>query len=465
MELMEEFTNGIVQQAVRNTDEALKFVIAGRDEKPNRWTLAKEASAGGVPPQVKPPGAGWGGPSTVSINNQTSPFGQPAPPSQPSNTGQAASGRSYTSSGQTSSFGQSSAFGVPSATGPTTAAFGQASAMGTASAFGQPSMVGQTTSAIGHPSTMGQATSAFGQPSTMGQATSAFGKPSAMGQTSSAFGQPSTMGQTASAFGQPSTSQPSITGQQPAFGRPAFGQASAPNQASPFGKPAPSASPFAAPTVSPSPSPFAGAAGAPTNPSPFAQPQASAFGQASAQGGSTGGFGQPAQITTNGGFGQASGAGLPHQAQRPKPSLFGQATQSTSSPALASPFNGAPTNGNTSTQPTNGSSAADSKLHNTKTNPVYDSRGELTQWKGMQVTKDKDGYPCYRGQDRNLHRIWFPNGKPTHNTWAEGPASAYEGDAGDLLKQAYEHLALKGSFKDGVMPEMPPLQKWIGWDV
>ncbi|KAF2481553.1 hypothetical protein BDY17DRAFT_301522 [Neohortaea acidophila] len=184
-------------------------------------------------------------------------------------------------------FGQSSNFGAAS-----TGAFGQTNAQPN-SAFGQPAAFGSSGGMESQPAT---GSSAFGQPSNLRPQTaafgggSAFGAPSSLGQSGSAFGAPSALGSSTSAFGKPSP-----------LGGSAFGQPSAMGGSSPFGGQAAS------------------------------NTQGSAFGQASSLGSAQGSaFGQSSSLGTGGStFG--------------KPSPFGAAASSTTTPAFGSstPFGAA----------------------------------------------------------------------------------------------------------------------------
>ncbi|OJJ03495.1 hypothetical protein ASPVEDRAFT_195038 [Aspergillus versicolor CBS 583.65] len=229
---------------LKNLGAAVKYVVDGGKEHPNRIDITKGDTG---------PGA-----------SQLSAFGQQTPAFQAPGFSQPAS--------STPAFGQPS-FGQPS--------LGQPSSFGQPSSLGQPSGFGQ--SSLGQPS-------GFGQPSALG-ASSGFGKP-AFGQPSqpsqSSFGQPSSMG--ASPFGQATgTSSPfsQISGPTSGFGQASaspfsqtgsgFGQPSATPASSGFGTPSQLGNPFGQPSAplgqpsQPTSTPFGAAAPQPTS-APFGLP-------------------------------------------------------------------------------------------------------------------------------------------------------------------------------------------------
>lgn len=288
---------------------------------------------------------------------------------------------------------------------------------------------------------------AFGQPSQ----SSPFGQPL---QTAAApaFGQPSALGQQTPAFGQPAFGQPSVPGQQPAFGQPAFGQpalgqpsaagqspfaqigAQSSTQQNPFGQAAAQgASPFAqvgaqtqqpTPFVQPQPqaqtaSPF-GQPAQPTKPNPFGQPQAAQSATPFGQLGAT-----PNQQQT--GFGAAS----------TNPSSFGQ--------QQAPPGQQAP---QTNVTPA------------TQQNQVPQ---KLTSWKGRPV-KYIDGEPCYQhpNDPQTFVRIFFPDGPPPpeNSKDAVGKPEDYTPEIEEAYRYAKEH----GTFKNGIIPAVPPKMEWCSFD-
>ncbi|PYH97037.1 CCCH zinc finger domain protein [Aspergillus ellipticus CBS 707.79] len=416
---------------LNDLDGAVKYVLAGANEHPNRIDIT-EGKTGPVPPQgpsafgqpspfgqaaAANPAPGFGQPSGLGNQGFAKPsaFGQPSTPGQPSAFGQPSG------LGQASAFGQPSAMGQPPAMGQASG-FGQASALGQGSAFGKPSGLGSGQPAFGTPaSTFGQ--SSFGQPSSLG--TSAFGAPAAASpfgqisaanqQTGGGFGQPS--GQAAaspfaqvanqqpaaaSGFGQPSTTQPNPFG-QPAQAASPFGQQ--PQQSSnPFGQPAATPSPFGAPNQ-------------PAAPSAFGQP-ASGFGQLGQQAPAA----APAPTPV-----AAAGTGPP-------------AVIKLNSPADLNPI--PPLTGQTIRDPM------------TK---------RLTAWKGQPV-KYIENAPCYlHPQDRQTYvHIFFPDGPPDAASLrdTQGKPEEYTPE----VTEQYEFFVKNGYFKDGVIPSAPPKTEWVNFD-
>ncbi|KAJ5111218.1 hypothetical protein N7532_001753 [Penicillium argentinense] len=443
--LWNEF-NQQMNAALNDTKAAVKYVVDGANEHPNRLDIVAgktgpvtnqgtplgQPSAFGQPAHTSTQPSAFGQPAfgqAAQPTAQPSPFGQPAfgQPSQPSTQqsafgkpgfGQPGFGQPAQPTGQPSPFGQP-AFGQPSQPNAQPSAFGQP-------AFGQPSQPSVQPSPFGQP--------AFGQPSQPNAQPSPFGKP-AFGQPSQPTGQPS-------AFGQPAFGQPSQPNAQPsAFGQPAFGQPSQPNtQPSAFGKPA-----FGQPSQSNAqPSAFGQPAfGQPSQPST----QPSAFGQPA--------FGQPSQPST-----QPSAFGQP---------AFGQATQP-SAPAAGA------------------ASAAPSNIHSgprpfikiddpSQLNPFPPLQGEtrynpasktLTMWKGRPVQQvqvaDGNLRPVYlHPQDnKTLVRVMFPDGPPDAASLrdAEGKPEEYTPE----IEEAYKFFIENGYFKDGVLPSVPPKREWVSFD-
>ncbi|OKP15091.1 Nucleoporin AMO1 [Penicillium subrubescens] len=405
-----------MDSALNNLDGAVKYIIDGGNEHPNRNDIT----------------AGVQGPT----GNQPTPFGQPAGP---------ATGAFGTANAPGTGFGQPSAFGQPSTLGQQGSAFGQPSTVGQPSAFGQPSAMGQP--------------SGFGQPSTLGQG-AAFGQPAALGGGPTAFGKP--------AFGQSGFAQAGST--QSAFGQPAFGQPAAP-AAGAFGAPS-GASPFTQVQAQP-----ATGFGAPSGPSPFGQPStqqqpaaAGGFGQPAAP------FAQPGQTASPFGqvpqqpqqqapaatpFGQPSAApnpfGAPSTQQQPAPSPFGQ-------PAAPQ---GVPV------QPPNAGPRAFIKIDDPNDlNPLPQLQGEtrrdpntkrITMWKGRPVNYVNDA-PCYlHPQDNKTWvRINFPDGPPDDASLrdSQGKPEDYTPE----IEEMYKFFLENGYFKDGVIPSVPPRKDFISYD-
>ncbi|KAL1303227.1 hypothetical protein AAFC00_006643 [Neodothiora populina] len=503
-------SNQQVQQVLSNLDGAIQYVLAGKDEHPNRLDMCLKPGAGTQPMHPQPPvssitpsGPAFGQPSAFGAAAPKPAFGAPAfgAPSQPGGFGQPSALGQNTAFGQPSSLAQGSAFGQPSAPGQSSgfgqpsmpghgSAFGQASTSTQGSAFGQPSAPAQG-SAFGQPSAPGQS-GGFGQVAALG-AKSPWGQPAATSQ-GGAFGQPSAPGQMNAlgkpAFRQSAFGQASDPGQRPSpFGQAsqgsgAFGQASQPsNQASPFASAAPAsntsggfgqASAFGQPSQpvnNQSSSPFGQAsnpdgqpsafgqplslgASQPANPSPFGAPsqpqqnpisqQQSAFGQAAAPA-----FGQPSAPSPFGQPSKPSQSPFGAAPQAASPSPFGQA-QSTQSNGSAHPL-----------QPTGPLNSPDPSTYTRR-----DGNNKLTNWKNAPVQYMGDAgqpsAPYYRKADGSWERIWLPDGPPPPNPDLQDPRpEVYDA----ILEAAYAFVRETGTFKDGVMPEIPPMREWIRYDV
>ncbi|KAJ5820076.1 hypothetical protein N7474_005667 [Penicillium riverlandense] len=250
--------------ALNDLNGAVKYIIDGGNEHPNRIDITEgKKGPDSAPAASAPPASAFGQPSSAfgqpSNLGATSTWGKPTPaqPSQPAQP---------SAFGQPSTMGQQPGFGQPST-------FGQPSGLNQGSAFGQPSTLGGQGGAFGQP--------AFGQP--------AFGQPSAPAPTPFG-GAPST----ASPFNQVPQNQPAAGGFGQPAGQPApspFGQPAAPSAfgqpsaSGGFGQPSQAASPFSQiqqPQQQP-PNPFGQPSGttgfgAPTQqpaaPAPFGQPAA-----------------------------------------------------------------------------------------------------------------------------------------------------------------------------------------------
>ncbi|KAL9118084.1 MAG: hypothetical protein Q9187_005373 [Circinaria calcarea] len=344
-----------MQTVLRDVDGAIKYIIDGEKEHPNRLDVVQAKGTGIA--QAKP---------SSTIQQPPTSFGQPSTFGKP--TGLVGL--------ENTAFGQPSTFGQP--TQPT-------------NPFTQPSNTGKATG------TFGQQTPAFGQPAPLGRPTTGFG------QASSTFGQPSNLN--APAFGQPSN--PST-----------FGQPSNPFARAPSGPKSFINQPVPASTTSAQGANVA----APSNP----------FGQPKVPQPST--FGQPTQPSA-GVFGKPTNS--------PAPTPFGQP------PAAPKPFNQAPppAPGGMLGKPIDAS------------NTRRDGNNRLTMWKGQPVTYI-DNEPCYRRADGSWEKIWFPNGAPVWKKPPDLPDDTYD----EATKASYLYMREHGTFKDGVMPELPPKREWCRWD-
>lgn len=416
-----------MDSALNDLNGAVKYIIDGANEHPNRIDLTSGAADSGAA--------------------QPSPFGQPS--AAPAAGGFGTANAPATEWGKPSGFGQSAAFGQPSTLGQQGAAFGQPSTVGQPSAFGQPSAMGQP--------------SGFGQPSALGQG-SAFGQPSTLGAGQSAFGRP--------AFGQTGFAQAGTT--QSAFGKPAFGQPAAPATGA-FGAPS-AASPFTQVAQNQPATVF----GAPSGPSPFRQPAAQQ------QPAAAGGFGQPAAP-----FGQPSQTASPfsqvpppqqQQQQQPAPAApFGQpstaanpfGTPSALQQPGPSPFGQPAAPQGVPVETVNAGPRAFIKIDDpNELNPLPSLQGEtrrdpntkrITMWKGRPVNYINEA-PCYlHPQDNKTYvRINFPDGPPDDATLrdSQGKPEEYTPE----VEEAYKFFLENGCFKDGVIPSVAPRKDFISFD-
>lgn len=406
--------------ALNDTQGAIKFILDGYQEHPNRIDITEGRTDAGT--------------NSNQPSAPPNPFGQ-AQPAAPSPFGQASTSGGFGQPAQNPSpFGQaqSSGFGQPSALGTGTP-FGQPSGLGGGGGFGKPSL-GAT---------------AFGSNT---NAASPFAKP-AFGQTSAPSASPFGAAASSSPFSQinqPSNpspfSNPSATQQNPS----PFGQAQQPSNPSPFGQPS---------TIG--------------NPSPFAQAQqpatASPFGQPSAPSG----FGQAAQNSSP--FGQMQ---QPQQNQPAQPSPFGQQQASSnpfgSQPAASAPF-GQPAAPQGVPVPSNqdaGPPAIMDMDGASDLNPLPRLEGEtrrdpvsnrLSMWKGRPV-QYVNNQPCYlHPQDnKTWTRINFPNGPPDAASLRDSQAK--ESDYTPEVAAQYEHFLQHGRFENGVIPTVPPKKDWISFN-
>nr|POE98321.1 nucleoporin amo1 [Quercus suber] len=431
--------NAKAQYVLNNLDSAVEYVLGGRNTDKDRNQQTKTSSHLGQ--QSMGHNTGFGIQSAA----------------QNSSSGLVAFGQSSQSSqAGASSFGKTSALG---GTGPSAGI----------PAFGAPSVPGAPNPALG---TSGGARPAFGAPSAFGASAraqgSTFGSSSSMGSQPSPFaGGSQTQSQQANGFGSASPfgsthAQPTAFGsaqtQQSAFGSIGFGQHSQPT----------------------------GNVGGGFN--QVSQPGSGGFGQPSQSGG-IGGFGQTSTLGSGGGFGQASqsGPGASPFASKPQQSTspFGQPGNSIPQSNTGAGF-GAPSQlggGNafgSQSQPqpprnifgSSNSASADPPAHpqlnglGDSSAITRDSSGKLLKWKGLPVRYDAQGAPLY--QDPNTgrtERIWIEKGPPPSHPDFEGPAEAYQGETGHVLKGMYDFLRETNTFKDGLIPEIPPKREWIRWDV
>ena len=76
-----------------------------------------------------------------------------------------------------------------------------------------------------------------------------------------------------------------------------------------------------------------------------------------------------------------------------------------------------------------------------------------------------DGLTYYTNPRTNRQeRVWHPDGPPGPNPDVEASDQTYE-VLGQALKDAYDYVRETGTFKDGIMPEVPPRRGWVEWEV
>ena len=316
----------------------------------------------------------------------------------------------------------------------------------------------------------------FGQPSL---GTAAFGQPSAP----STFGRPSapTFGQPSAPASAPTFGQPSAPASGPTFGQPAFGPSTSASGAS-SGQPA-----FGQKTVLGRPATSFGQPastfGQLSAPSKFGQHQGSSFAaqpsanpfQKSSALPQQPAFGQPSSTAQAGAFGRPSALGSPNPfAPNPVPNPPGANPQNTAAPrnpfapATSSPMANPPqTSGNPTAQANPAQSTGGFGLPSaTQPRPQApnvgaQTTGKIRTWKGRPVTYNEDDEAFFRASDGISQRIWFPNGAPAFPNSGYVPDDAYDDD----IRERYESLMRTGTFKDGLMPLLPPKREWCNWDL
>lgn len=415
--------NQKAQHILHNLDDAITYILNGENTEQNR---NKQVMSNSTPWQ-RPPIAASSGGSIGSLSRPQNSFAAFGQPSQPAGAG---------------------AFGRPSVLSGSGASTGGA-------AFGAPSIPGIQSSPFGTPAVR----PAFGTPSAFGIAAQ---------PQSSGFGAPSSLGNQPSPFAAASQNNPQTSSGPGSV----FGGGSNGGQTNAFAAPKAAIPSFA--TLGQSPH-LAGS---------------TAFGQASQLGGG-GGFGQASSAGGGGGFGQAPTIAKPLQSSSPFAQASGSSSQSSTSvgfgapslPGTSSGF-GAPSQPGSSnpfgmrSQPANNAFAA---AHPTSfpgvpqpatnglgnaSDTTRDSSGRLLKWKGRPVQYNGDSVPFYQHPGTGKReRIWIEKGQPPSHPDFEGVIEAYEGERGTMLKTIYDFLGETGTFKDGLVPEIPPKRDWIRWDV
>lgn len=79
---------------------------------------------------------------------------------------------------------------------------------------------------------------------------------------------------------------------------------------------------------------------------------------------------------------------------------------------------------------------------------------------GGRAVHYKDGVAGFLHQDGRWERIWFPDGPPPFNKDAELGDESYD----ENTKAAYQYVLKSGTFKDSIMPLLPPKMEWCSWD-
>lgn len=410
-----------METALNDTQGAIKYILDGFEEHPNRVDITEGNVGPGATPNQPSGSTPFG---QIQQPSAPSPFGQAGQPSAPGAFGQPAQNPSPFGQTQQSGFGQPSTLGSGSA-------FGQTSGLGGGGGFGKPSF---GSSGFGNTNTASSfAKAPFGQPSApsanpFGGATNSSPFSQINQSTNpSPFSNPSTAPQNPSPFGQP---------QQPAGPSP-FGQPSTLGGPSPFGQPQkPSPSPFGQPTGASS---FQLPGVAPgQNQSPFSQMQQTQQGQ-------------PAQPAQSNPFGQPQASSKP----------FG-GSNSTAAPQ------GVPLSSNQDAGPPvfmdlDGSNDL---------NPLPRLQGEsrrdpvsnrISMWKGRPVQYMND-HPCYlHPQDNKTWvRINFPNGPPDAASLRDSQAK--EDQYTPEVVSKYKYFLEHGKFENGEIPAVPPPKDCISFD-
>lgn len=88
-----------------------------------------------------------------------------------------------------------------------------------------------------------------------------------------------------------------------------------------------------------------------------------------------------------------------------------------------------------------------------------DGAGKLRTWNGKPVEYVGDT-PCFKGNGGILEKVCFPDGPPTLTKAAELPDAMYD----EITKESYMFMKTHGSFRDGMMPSLPPKRAWCSWD-
>ncbi|KAG5963787.1 hypothetical protein E4U58_003422 [Claviceps cyperi] len=433
-----------VQFALKNTRDAVRFILDAENKHPNRIDICRAGtqgalSGGFVPGNMSQAGNVLGGSRDV-LGKRDNPFETPAlrHPSHPNWGGQS----------QPAAQPQQTAFGQPSQT--------QQSALGARqNPFGAPN--------LGQPSQLGAGPMGGQRPNPFASHNPA---PPVSHAAVDPFSVTAIMNQSGSSQPLNSFSQRHMMQTFNTLGQTG-GQPSRPNPFAPssFASAASASNPFGA-TTNPQqnqsgfqtsrPNPFATsnnsdpnqANGQPSRPNPFATATNPAPNQANNP------FAQNASSANNSALGAnntSSPLGQPGPQQRMNPFATNGQNQAPN------------TNTNTNTKPNTkkGPYHPDS----VKEHPALESYatknqdGTLATFKSQPVVY-KDNLPGFRAADGIWTRIWFPAGAPGYNKDTELPSAEYD----ELTKNQWAAFEQKADFADGVMPEMPPPRDCTRWD-
>lgn len=307
----------------------------------------------------------------------------------------------------------------------------------TMSVHGQPSRV--QSGSFGQPSLP-----TFGQPSNSPSAPLAQPEPSRFGQTTT-FGRPSGLGQPPLTFGKPTASTTTF-GQPSTFGTPQNGTAVRGDRPNPFAQ--------TSTQIQPS-----------TLTQPVGNSQNSFFNTAT--GGSP--FAQAASTTSSSllpaTFANSSSASAPTNAvtatSGPGGLLAGTANSFTQ-PALQQSSSISGQAGSASTPMANATAPRrpNASLGGGGVQVQKDGQGKIRSWNGREV-QYLEGEPCFRENGHSeWHRIWFPDGPPNLTKVEDLAVEIYD----SATRENYLYTKNQGTFKDGVMPFLPPRREWCDWD-
>ena len=88
-----------------------------------------------------------------------------------------------------------------------------------------------------------------------------------------------------------------------------------------------------------------------------------------------------------------------------------------------------------------------------------DVNGKLSSWKGRPVVY-VGTEPTLKRPDGALEKIWFPD-PPKWNKEQDVPVEEYD----KTVKEDYRYMGINGSFRNRIMPDLPPKREWCSWDI